>query len=155
MRLFLSLAFLFGGMGLCLLDSLAHALSDANGTAYYRKQLQAFPNKETYTRAELADAAWQVWTNKVTLPAQSTYTVEDLKAALSRPLLGTSQESCDRILFEHGIGRVAGYRGRPENGLTVAGVLAIIAGAFLLGGALFPAQAKKDEDAAQQNGLSQ
>jgi len=65
MRLFLSLALRFGGVGLCLLDSLAHALSNSSGTAYYRKQLQAFPIKEAYTRAELADAAWQVWTNKV------------------------------------------------------------------------------------------
>jgi hypothetical protein len=143
MRLFFSLAFLICGIGLCLLDSLAHALVNASALREYQKQLQSFPNKETYTRAELADAAWQVWTNKVALPAQGTYTVEDLKAGVVRPLLGTSQESCDRASFEDAIGRVAGHRRRPENGVTVVAVLAVITGAFLLGGVLFPAHPKE------------
>ncbi len=148
MRLLLASVLVFGGMGLYLLDSLAHALSDGNRTAYFRKQLQTFPTKENYTRDEVVDAAWQVWTNRVALPLQPSYTVPDLKAAVSRRLLGTSQTSCDRTQFEHAIGTVAGYH-HSENGLTVAGVLAVLLGAFLLGGALFPAPAKKREVPAQ------
>ena len=143
MRLFFSIAFLVGGMGLCILDTLAHALANASTTTYYRKQLQSFPTQQTYTRAELADAAWQVWTNRVTLPEQSTYTVADLKTAVVRPLPGTQQDSCDRILFEHAIGRVSGYREPPDRGMALLGYFAMLIGAFLLGGVLFPAQEKQ------------
>jgi len=143
MRLFLSLAFLIGGIGLCLLDGLAHALANASALNLCQKELQSFPNKDTYTRAELGDAAWRLWTNRVSLPAQATYTVEDLKRAVVSPLLGTSQDSCDRVSFEYAIRRAAGCRERSDHGATVAGVLAMLIGTFLLGGALFPAQIKR------------
>lgn len=143
MRIFFSLAFLVGGIGLFMLDALGHAFVNAPALSYYQKQLQLFPVKETYGRAELADAAWQVWTNRVTLPEQTAYTVVDLKTALDSSLLGTQQDSCDRSLFEHAIGRVAGYRVRPDHGMAGAGFFAMLIGAFLFGGVLFPAKSKQ------------
>jgi len=143
MRLFFILAFLIGGVGLCIVDTLAHALSNATATSNYRKQLQSFPIQDTYTRAELANAAWQVWTNRVTLPEQSTYTVADLKTAVVRPLLGTSRDSCDRMLFERAIRKVSGYRDPPDRGMAMLGYAAMLIGAFLLGGEFFPAQEKQ------------
>jgi len=143
MRIFLSLAFLIGGLGLFMLDSLAHAFANAPALSFYQKQLQSFPVKETYSRAELADAAWQVWTNRVSLPAQSAYTVADLKGALVSQLLGTQQDSCSRSMFEHSIMTVTGYRGRSEHGMAVVGFFAMLFGAFLLGGILFPARSRQ------------
>jgi hypothetical protein len=142
MRVVISLALLIGGIGLILLDTLAHAFANAPAMSYYRKQLQSFPVKKTYSRAELADAAWQVWTNRVALPDQSTYTVADLKAAIVSPLLGTQQDYCDRIMFEHAIGRVMGYRERSDNGMAVIGFLAVFFGTLSLGGILYPARRK-------------
>jgi hypothetical protein len=143
MRLFLSLALLLGGLGLFLLDALSHAFVSAPTLSFYQKQLQSFPVQQRYSRTELADAAWQVWTNRVSLPVQTTYTVADLKAALVSPLIGSQQDSCDRIMFEHAIARVAGYRGRPDYGMAVIGFIAMFVGAFLLGGVLFPAQRRQ------------
>lgn len=143
MRTFFSLALLIGGLGLFMLDALAHALVNAPTLSFYQKQLQSFPVKETYSREELADAAWQVWTNRVSLPEQTAYTVADFKTALVGQLLGTQQDYCDRRLFEHGIGTVAGYPGRAEHGAGVVGLAATLFGAFLLGGVVFPAKRRQ------------
>ena len=134
MRLFFGLAFLIGGLSLCLLDRLAHALANAHSLSFYNTQLRSFPDKQTYSRAELADAAWQVWTNRVTLPEQSAYTVADLKTAIVSPLLGTQQDSCERSHFEYAIRKVAGYHKPSEKGLAAFGFIAMLFGAFLLGG---------------------
>lgn len=129
-----------GGIGLCILDMLAHAFVIAPALSFYQNQLQSFPVKQTYSRAELADAAWQVWTNRVTLPEQSAYTVVDLKAALIRPLLGTQQDSCDRMTFEYAIAQVAGFRIDSNHLMAFVGFFSALVGAFLLGGVVSPAK---------------
>ena len=134
MRIFFSLAFLIGGLGLFMLDLLAHSIAYAPTLSFYQKQLQSFPVQERYSREEVADAAWQVWTNRVRLPEQSAYTVADLKTALVGLSLGTQQDSCSREVFEYGIGTVAGYRGRRDHEMAVVGFFAMLFGTFLLGG---------------------
>src|SRR5215831_5386425 len=99
MRIFLSVAFLLGGVGLCLLNAFAHAFVNANsasGSCYY-KHIGSVPYKNAYSRAEITDSMWQVWTNRMSLPAQSTYSAEELKRALleSAHVVGSAQDSSD------------------------------------------------------------
>jgi hypothetical protein len=143
MRLLFSLVFLIGGICLCLFDGLAHAIANASWETAYRNELQLFPVKQTYTKAELADAAWQVWTNRASLPEQASYTVPELKEAVVRRLLGTHQDSCDRREFESGIARVMGYQKQSDKGKAVVGFIAMLAGTFLLGGLPFRRNSKK------------
>jgi hypothetical protein len=151
MRLFISLVLFLGGIALLLLGVVTDAFTNARALSYYQAQLQSLPVKETYSRAELADAAWQVWTNRMTLPAQESYTITNLKMAIIRPLIGPHQESCDRRLFEHAIAKMAGYRGNPDKGTTslaIVGISGALVGAFLLGRILFPAARHEHGDAA-------
>ena len=146
MRLLVSLAVLFAGIGLWLVAVVTDAFTNARALSVYQKHLQSLPVKEIYSRAEVADAAWQVWTNRVSLPEQSTYTVGEIKAALVRPLLGSRQDSCDRHLFEHAIGTVAGYRGNSDKQMILVrmvGIVLTFAGAFLVGRVLFPSVRKE------------
>ena len=138
MRLFLGLALIIGGIGLCLFDNFTIALTNSKSTAFYREQLQSLPVQQTYTRTELADAAWQVWTNRGALPHQDAYSAADLKVALIIPLVGSNQASCSRSLFEFAIGKVAGYQPNAERKTTFLGLLCMLGGAFLLGAVFFP-----------------
>jgi len=142
MRLFLGLGLIIGGIGLCLFDSFTNAMTNSKSVAFYRSQLQSLPVQQTYTRTELADAAWRVWTNRVALPHQDAYSTADLKVALIKPLIGSKQESCSRSMFEFTIGKVVGYQPNAERKATVLGLLCMLAGAFLLGGTIFPDESK-------------
>jgi hypothetical protein len=91
---------------------------------------------------ELADAVWQVWTNRVGLPAKETYPTSVLKEALVAHSIGSRQDSCDRALFENAIATAAGYQRQSDSGLKPIGLGAIFLGTFLLGGVLFPSRSK-------------
>ncbi len=147
MRLFFGFTFLILGLFLCAVHSLAIAFTKAQPIARYREQLKAFPVQEFYTRAELADAMWRVWTNRTSLPEQKTYSVEELKAGMLKTVpMMRDQAACDRALFEAMILREAGYRRSAESGSIGGGILFMVVGAFMLGGNdLRPAKVKVDE----------
>jgi hypothetical protein len=126
-----ALAVLFVGAGLCLLDALASAFAHGHSGRLYRQQLAIVPYKQTYSRAEYTAFAWQVWTNRVHLPAKEAYTPEDLRDVIFG--LGTSQDSCDRQTFEALIAEASGYTKHGEFTMTTLGVLTMLVGAFLLG----------------------
>jgi len=132
---FLGLALLLGGAGLCFLNPLARALRDNVPATLYFTQMEKVPFKDSYTRAEVADAAWEVWTNRMSLPAQSKYSVWELKQALliEAGVFGTQEETGDRSRLEYAVRDAAGFRWRSGNGLIVPGVLLMLIGSFLLG----------------------
>jgi hypothetical protein len=138
MRRIFGLIFLIGGLGSCMFFALAHAARNAGSASYYSKQIQTYPEKQTYTKTEVTEAMWHVWTNRMSLPEQNAYTVEELKTALVNTLhvIGTDQDSCNRSGFEYAIARASGYD-RSEGadaGPTIFGVFSMLVGAFLLGG---------------------
>jgi len=75
------------------------------------------------------------------LPAKETYTIDDLMGGLSG--IGADQDPCDRPTLERAVARACGYR--PAKGPTIAipGILAMLGGAFLLGGVVFPRKRTK------------
>jgi hypothetical protein len=138
MRTFISIILVVGGIGLCLLGSLASSFVAAPSAKPYHQQLAAASIQQTYTREEYTTAAWQAWTNRVRLPAQEAYTVSELKNGMFG--LGTKQTSCDRRTFEALIADASGYRRRDRRTarMSFGGFLAILVGAFLLGGTVSP-----------------
>ncbi|HXI73616.1 MAG TPA: hypothetical protein VNN22_25005 [Verrucomicrobiae bacterium] len=142
MRLILAFIFLIGGLGFCTLFALAHAARNAGSASYYSKQIQTFPDKQTYTKMELTEAVWRVWTNRMSLPEQGAYTPGELKTALVNTLhvIGTEQDSCDRSGFEYAIAKVSGYNRSEaaDTGPSNVGVYSMLVGAFLLGGIVWP-----------------
>ena len=141
MRAFFSLALLVVGIGSCLLDALASAAARAHSLKLYEQQLDAVPHQQTYTRAQYTAAAWQTWTNRVHLPAKEAYTADELKNRLFG--MGASQDSCDRLTLEALIAEAADYSRDRSSTANVFGVLAMLVGAFLLGGVVAPKHARK------------
>ena len=136
-----SVLLLIAGIGLCAFHTVTSAFVDARSTTLYRDKIMSVPFKETYTRAEVTEAAWQVWTNRVRLPAKDSYTVGELKDGVFG--LGIHQDFCNRQTFEAVIARASGFKRDNDSGMLVLGILAMLAGAFLLGGVLFPISDKK------------
>ncbi len=134
-RFLLSVALLVVGVGLCLLNSLAHAVVNSGTASRYLTQMKSVPLKDNYTRAEIADSMWQVWTNRLSLPAQSSYTVEELKVALlgSAHVVGSSQHSSDRAGLSLAVRNAAGLEKPAESGMTFTGILLMLVGAFIFG----------------------
>ncbi len=135
MKTFFSLLLLVAGIGLCLFDKLLPSLASAHPLSRYRHQLDAWPNQETYSKAQYTAAAWQAWTNRVSLEAKDSYTVAELKEALFG--LGTEQTSCDRQTFEALIAEATGYHRDKSVGTFFPGLLAMLFGAFMFGGIVF------------------
>jgi hypothetical protein len=106
MRLIIGLALILGGFGLCLVDTLAEALASG-----YYEQVRAFPEKQSYTKAEVTDAFWKVWTNRMAL----------------------HDTSYDRHQFKREIQLASGHGYRGGSALTAVGVLLMLVGAFVLG----------------------
>ena len=133
MRTFLSLALLVGGLALCLLDELTYQFVRASTTKAYKEQLAAMPYKETYTRDEYMPVVWKLWTNRVALPPKTTYTVEELQDNL----FGAGRP-CDRLRLETLIERASGYQRSGGLGTTLPGVIAMLIGAYMIGGVMSP-----------------
>jgi hypothetical protein len=128
-------------VGLMALDGLTQAVVESRSSKLYREAVRSVNGRETFTGSEVADAAWQVWTNRVQLPAKDSYTVEELKAVLFD--VRASNMSYSSATFKTAIGKAAGYRQYKENGLPVFRGLAIITflgGLFSLGGMLLPSK---------------
>ena len=137
----ISIILLVGGLGLCLFHSLTSAVVRADIIKTYREKIDSTPFKESYTRAEVAEAAWQVWTNRMRLPAQDSFKVSELQEGIFG--LRSNQLSFDRGTFEAVVAKASGYKQQNDSGLTWFGVTAMLAGAFMLGGVMFPAKDKK------------
>ena len=151
MRLFISLALLIGGLGLCLLDALAHALANSRMSSYVQTKLKSLPEQQTYTRAELAEAVWQTWTNCLPLAPQETYSAAELKTAIVKPFIGSSQTSCNRLLLEKAIRKTAGFKLPAEEPKVYfsLGCLSILVGVFLFGGIIYPDERNNQAPAIQ------
>jgi hypothetical protein len=142
MRLFLSLALIAGGLGLCLLDAFAHAFVRSDAKRYVRTQLQSLPQRPQYTSDELIDVIWQTWTNRLKLLPQETYSVTELKEVIAKPLIGSSQAVFDRYQIERAVERTAGFQFQEGGGGTFSGFICLLIGVFLIGGIIYPAKLK-------------
>lgn len=120
-----------------MLVIVASAFREAEALKIFRQQLDSTPDKQTYTRVEYSLAAWQAWTNRVKLPAKSTYAAAELQDVLFG--LGTHQDVCDRETLTALIADASGLHHRDDGGkMKFFGFLMILAGVFSLGGVIFP-----------------
>jgi hypothetical protein len=134
MRTLVGIIVLLLGIASCLLDTLAHKFTEAQSISLIQNYARSLPDKRSYTKEEVMDVVWQVWTNKISLPEQNAYTRDDLKASMSKTFFGAEQFSCDRSGFEYAIAKTAGLSRDDGRGATVFGVIAMLIGAFILGG---------------------
>ena len=106
--LIFGLGLILGGYGLCTFDTFARAVTASD----YRRQLQALPTKQIYSKAELTDAVSHVWTNRIAALRLDAY---------------------DRHQFVREIALASGYEGGRSSSANVVGVLMMVGGSFVLG----------------------
>jgi hypothetical protein len=124
-----------------VLDSLTSVVVESHSSKLYREAVRSADGREAFTGSEIAETAWQVWTNRVHLPAKDSYTAEELKAVLFD--VSASHASYNSDTFRTAIGKAAGYKQYKESDIPIFRGLAMIAflgGLLSLGGMLFPSK---------------